>query len=230
MSVGHQNGNETNRPSTGGAGQGPADWDGVREDLTGAAGDLAGAATARGRQFIDAARDQAAEYVDRRKDSAAQSVADVANSLRESGGAFEDRPNIKVFVDNAADGLDQLADTIRERTFADLYDDIEEFARRRPTAFAGAATVVGFMLARFLKSSAENAEIRRQDARRRSAAPMGARHAGSQAGSHAGSASGSHAGSQPGSHAGSKPGSQPGSQAGSPAAAGAPRGGSAPRT
>lgn len=160
MSVGYQNGNDTQRKASGAAGG--DDWNAVREDVTGAASDLADAATARGRQFIEAARDQAADYVGRRKDSAAQSVADVANSLRESGSAFEDRPNIKAFVDNAAEGLDQLADTIRERSFEEIYDDVEGFARRRPTAFAAAATVVGFMLARFLKSSAENAEHRRR--------------------------------------------------------------------
>ncbi len=160
MSVGYQNGDHQKRAS------GSGDWEQIKDDVTGAASEAAAAATDRGREFIASARDQAAGYVDRRKDSAAQSVEDIASSLRESGSAFDDRPNVKAFVDSAAEGLESLAEEIRDRSFAELYADVEEFARRRPTAFAAAAGIAGFMLARFLKSSADDAEYRRQEASR----------------------------------------------------------------
>ncbi len=153
MSVGTPNG-DTNRGRSAGA-AGAETWEGVKADVTG----LAGEAAERGRTFIESAMGQATDYVDRRKGDAAQSVEDIASSLRESGRAFDDRPNIKAFVDVAADGLEQLADSIRGRDFSDLYADIEDAARRRPVAVAAVTTVAGFMLARFLKSSAQDAAM-----------------------------------------------------------------------
>jgi hypothetical protein len=128
------------------------DWEALRGDV----GDMAGAAVERGRFFIDAAREQATDYAGRRKDDVAQSVADFATSLRESTSSFDERPNIKAVVDSAAEGLEQLADTIRERTFADIFNDFEGVVRRRPAAVAAVSIAVGFLTARFIKSTAED--------------------------------------------------------------------------
>lgn len=137
------------------------DWKDLKREATDAARDTAEDAREAGSAFIDSARDRASDYLERRKDSAVQSIDDVAHTLRDSGENFEDRPNIRLFVDSAADGLEHLAEEIRDRSFVEIYADVEEFARRRPTLFAGAAGVAGFMLARFLKSSAEDAYERR---------------------------------------------------------------------
>ena len=128
------------------------DWDSLRSDVT----DMAGAAVERGRHFIDAARDQANDYADRRKDDVAQSVADFATSLRESTHSFDERPNIRAVVDTAAEGLEQLADSIRERTFADFFNEFEDVVRRRPATAAAVSVAVGFLAARFIKSTAED--------------------------------------------------------------------------
>src|SRR5687768_826276 len=102
MSLGQQNAN--NQQDTG-----SDDWDALRDDV----GDMAGEALERGRFFIDSAREQASDYAGRRKDDIAQSVADFATSLRDSTHSFDERPNIRAVVDSAADGLEQLADSIR---------------------------------------------------------------------------------------------------------------------
>jgi ElaB/YqjD/DUF883 family membrane-anchored ribosome-binding protein len=117
---------------------------------------MAGAAVERGRFFIDSAREQATDYVDRRKSDVAQSVADFATSLRESTRSFDERPNIRAVVDSAADGLEQLADSIRERTFSDIFNDFEDVVRRRPATVAAVSVAVGFLAARFIKSTAED--------------------------------------------------------------------------
>lgn len=145
MGVGQQNGNR--QQDSGGD-----DWDALRGDV----GEMAGVAVERGRHFIESARDQATDYVDRRKDDIAQSVADFATSLRESTRSFDERPNIRAVVDSAAEGLEHLADSIRDRTFADFFNDFEEVARRRPAAVAAVSVAVGFLAARFLKSTAED--------------------------------------------------------------------------
>ena len=122
---------------------------------TGAASDIANAAVEQGRQMFESARGQATGFADRRKDDAAQSIADIASSLRETGKSFGDRPNIASFVGTAADGLEQLAGGIKERSFADLYGEAEDFARRQPLTFGAVALLAGFVAARFIKSSAE---------------------------------------------------------------------------
>ncbi|QRM30570.1 hypothetical protein [Microvirga sp. VF16] len=144
MGVGQQN---TNRQDNGNE-----DWDTLKGDV----GDLAGAAVERSRYFIDSAREQATDYVDRRKDDVAQSVADFATSLRESTRSFDERPNIRAVVDTAAEGLEHLADSIRERTFADFFNEFEDVVRRRPATVAAVSVAVGFLAARFIKSTAED--------------------------------------------------------------------------
>jgi hypothetical protein len=118
-------------------------------------GEIAGTAMERGRHFMESAREQATDYVDRRKDNVSQSVADLATSLREATNSFEDRPNIRAFVDSAAEGLDQLAGSIRERSFTDIFNEVEDVIRRRPAAVAAVTVAIGFLAARFIKSSAE---------------------------------------------------------------------------
>ncbi|WP_200901972.1 hypothetical protein [Microvirga vignae] len=145
MGVGQQNGNR--QQDTGGD-----DWDALRGDV----GEMAGAAVERGRYFIESAREQAADYVGHRKDDIAQSVADFATSLRESTHSFDERPNIRAVVDSAADGLEQLAESIRDRSFADIFNDFEDVVRRRPATVAAVSVAVGFLTARFLKSTAED--------------------------------------------------------------------------
>jgi len=76
-------------------------------------GEMAGAAMDQGRHLLDSAREQATGFVDQRKDDLAQSVVNLANSLRDSGSAFEDRQQIRALVDSAAGGLEQLAKNIR---------------------------------------------------------------------------------------------------------------------
>lgn len=145
MGVGQQN---TNRQQD----NGNEDWDALKGDV----GDIADAAVERSRHFIDSAREQATDYVDRRKDDVAQSVADFATSLRESTHSFDERPNIRAVVDTAAEGLEQLADSIRERTFADFFNEFEDAVRRRPATVAAVSVAVGFLAARFIKSTAED--------------------------------------------------------------------------
>jgi hypothetical protein len=147
MGVGQQD-SSSNRQQDNGA----EDWDALRGDVS----EMAGAAVERGRFFIDSAREQATDYVDRRKGDVAQSVADFATTLRESTRSFDERPNIRAVVDTAAEGLEQLADSIRERSFSDIFNDFEDVIRRRPATVAAVSVAIGFLTARFVKSTAED--------------------------------------------------------------------------
>jgi uncharacterized protein YjbJ (UPF0337 family) len=146
----------------GGGPQTSADWD----DLKGDVGEVAGAAVERGRHFLDSAREQATGYVDDRKNEAAQAVVDLANTLRESAGGFGERPNVRALVDSAADGLEQFAGTIRERSFGDILGTLEGAVRRRPAVAAVATMAAGFLVSRFIKASSDSSRgFGRQDQR-----------------------------------------------------------------
>jgi hypothetical protein len=66
---------------------------------------------------------------------------------------------VKAFFDSAADGLEQLSGSIRERSFEDFYSEIESVARRRPAAVAVATFLTGFLAARFIRASAHPAHV-----------------------------------------------------------------------
>lgn len=147
------------------------DLSGVAADAKDAANDIGSAALEGGRQLFESARSQATSFADGRKNDAAQSVADIASSLRDTRNTFEDRPNIQAFIGSAADGLEQLATGLRDRSFADLYADVESYARRSPVMVGAVAALAGFALARFIKSSADElSEAGARDVARRSAA------------------------------------------------------------
>ena len=130
----------------------PGDLKSIASDV---AGEIANTAAEHGRGLLQAAKGTATSFADQRKDTAAQSIADLAASLRDTGESFEEQPSLKAFVGSAADGLDQLASGLRDRSFAEIYADVETMARRQPVAFGAGAAIAGFLLARFIKSSAE---------------------------------------------------------------------------
>ena len=152
MATGHESNQQSGTTQGAAGGQTDPEWDALKGDV----GDLAGAAMEQGRHIFDSAREQATGYVDQRKDNLAQSVTGLANTLRESGGGF-DQPSIRAIVESAAGGLEQLAENIRSRSFGDMVDNVETMVRRRPAVAAVATMTVGFLLARFVKASTEAA-------------------------------------------------------------------------
>ncbi|WP_112662815.1 hypothetical protein [Microvirga flavescens] len=129
----------------------PADeWDALKDDV----GHLAQEAKAQGWHFADIARAQARGYAEGRKDDVAHSVSGFARSLREATQTFDDRPNIQAITESAAAGLDQLADSIEEKTITEIVQDVEDAIRRHPLATATLSLSLGFFVARFLKSTA----------------------------------------------------------------------------
>ena len=60
---------------------------------------------------------------------------------------------LAVYVERTSDALRRWADQIRDKGVADMLDDVQLFAQRRPAMFVGGAFLVGLGLARFLKST-----------------------------------------------------------------------------
>jgi hypothetical protein len=107
---------------------------------------LTEAATAKGRSIL---HDQQHFF--------ASQLGGVAEALHKTAQQLgeEDQGGVAQYVDQAATGLERFSHSLRERNLSSLVGQVEDFARQQPVAFIGTAALVGFLAARFLKSSAE---------------------------------------------------------------------------
>lgn len=99
--------------------------------------------------------------VDEQKNRAADGLGGIANVIRNAGNELRNENEaLASYVDMASDQMRRFANHIRERGVADMMDDLNHFARRRPALFIGGAFLAGMAVARFLKSSAGRVEER----------------------------------------------------------------------
>ncbi|MCJ2137344.1 hypothetical protein MKK69_25415 [Methylobacterium sp. J-026] len=103
--------------------------------------------------FANALRDQTQGYVEKRKADAARLVSDVSGAIRDAGAGFDGLPQLKEFFDQAALGVDALAEDISRRSFSEMYDEVHAAVRRRPALATAAAVAAGFALFRIFNAS-----------------------------------------------------------------------------
>ena len=133
------------------------DLESVKDDVS----EMGSAAAREARRLAEAARSQAEQFAARQKQGAANTIEDVARMLRQAISSMDDKVNIQRVVSHAAATLEDVSSAVRNKTFADLYDDAEDFARRRPVATALGTAAIGLMIARFIKSSSEKSAYSR---------------------------------------------------------------------
>jgi len=99
--------------------------------------------------------DQARSRAETQKDRATQSLTSTAHALRQTGQHLEDQGERAVgqAMDKSAGQIERLAEYVERRDVSQLIGEAEDFARRQPTLFLGAAFAMGFAASRFLKSS-----------------------------------------------------------------------------
>src|SRR5207302_1679962 len=99
------------------------------------------------------------------KEEAAGGLDTVADVLRQTSQQLRDRgqANVAPCVDALAEMSEGFSGYLRERDLEDLVGEVEEFARHQPALFFGSAFALGFLAARFLKSSNEPSNIVRYD-------------------------------------------------------------------
>lgn len=102
-------------------------------------------------------REQVQSRLEMQKQNAAQSLTGVAQSLRTAGRQLEGQQAAPSrYVQQAADRVEGLAHYLENRDVGEILDEVEDFARRQPPVFLGAAFALGVLGARFLKSSRRN--------------------------------------------------------------------------
>jgi hypothetical protein len=113
-----------------------------------------------GNGIVHRIRDTAAAQLNSQKDKATQGLGTVASAVRESTQNLRSQQHDVAarYVEQAADQIDRLSARLREKDVAELLNDAQQLARRRPAIFIGAAFAIGLLGARFLKSSASDSE------------------------------------------------------------------------
>lgn len=139
---------------------------------TGDAGDTAKSAAQSmkesGAQFADEAKRYASDMTDlakeksrslfqQQKETTVGQVDSVAHAFRNTAQSLhgEGQDQIGHYIEMAADKLESFGNQLRQKDLDTLIDDTKNLARRAPIAVFAGTVAVGFLLSRFLKSSAE---------------------------------------------------------------------------
>lgn len=102
-------------------------------------------------------KDQVKTGISSKKDEAAGQLGAVAEALRQTGQSLQgqERGAVGDYAVRAAEVVDGISEALRSKDIDQMVADVEHFARRNPAVFLGSAFVLGFMAARFLKSSSQ---------------------------------------------------------------------------
>ena len=121
-------------------------------------------ALAQGRQKAEELRGQAGsrlrEQVDTRSTQAGEQVRSLAGAVRTTGESLrsEGKERPAKVAEQAAEKAERLGGYLHESDADRILADVESFARRQPWLIAAAAGALGFLAARFLKTSSSGAE------------------------------------------------------------------------
>ena len=102
------------------------------------------------------AKEQASRQFDSKVGAATSELGSVASALRRAGDELRSSNGSSMgatVISLIADRLETMGGSIGGRDLSGTLDDIQRIARRNPAAFMGTAAAVGFLAARFLKSS-----------------------------------------------------------------------------
>ncbi len=112
-------------------------------------------------QAFGAATKRATEALDEKKVTVASGLTSVADSIKQVGenlNTATDEPNpiaetAAKYTNSLASQIENLSGYFERKDVRDMVRDVETFARRNPAYFIGGAVALGFLAARFLKSS-----------------------------------------------------------------------------
>ena len=108
-------------------------------------------------ELLEAARRRGRGLLDRQKSAAVDELHSVADVMHDAARRFEERQEggVAGYVDKAADYVERVSSTLRERDLEELLFEAEDALRRKPAVFLGAAAVAGFAIGRFLRASSQ---------------------------------------------------------------------------
>jgi len=104
-------------------------------------------------------RDNARSLAEEQKQRGATRIDSLAEAIHNAAEELSDEiPPAAEYVHAAADQLQRASRMLRENTVEDLLQKALDLAEERPLVFTGGAVALGFLLTRFLRSSAADYE------------------------------------------------------------------------
>lgn len=117
----------------------------------------AGNLTEQAKEVASDAGERLRATVTEQKAAGADYVGNVANIIRRTAREFDsDIPQAGQYIRKAAAQIESVSDAMRHRDVSQIVGNVQDFARKQPTAFFGAAVLLGFAAVRFLKSGTAN--------------------------------------------------------------------------
>lgn len=115
-----------------------------------------------GDRMKERVKDSARTALDTRKENAAETLTDVAHALHRAADQLHEghRDAIGEYADKAAQRVERFCSTLRDKDMESLVHDAEDLARSKPGFFLGGAVTLGFLAARFIKSSSPSSSPR----------------------------------------------------------------------
>jgi len=103
-------------------------------------------------------QEQVTSAITSNKERAAEEIHGFAEALRQTSQQLRDQDMgaVAQYADQIGEQIEQVSRYLREKDVQGLISDVEDFARRNPAVFVGAALGLGLLSARFLKSSSHH--------------------------------------------------------------------------
>jgi hypothetical protein len=118
----------------------------------------AGNLTEQAKEVASDAGDKLLASVSAQKAAGADYVGNVANIIRRTAYEFDtEMPQAGHYIRKAAAQIENVSEAMRNKNMSEIVGNVQDFARKQPTAFFGAAVLLGFAAVRFLKSAPANA-------------------------------------------------------------------------
>ena len=106
-------------------------------------------------EIAEPIKDRAERLAEDQKDAGSSHMKTLATAVHGAARELEGgMPKIASSVHSVAQQIEQTADDLRNRNVEDLFESFDRYARQQPALVFGGALMAGFVLSRFLKSSA----------------------------------------------------------------------------
>jgi hypothetical protein len=118
--------------------------------------DVRGQVSRQAREAAESVRETARSYGEHQREAVGANIEAIVTALEAGVHSLEEqgRDTAAAYGRQAAAGVEDLAAWIREKSLPEVWQEAETYARRQPAVAFGGAVAAGFLLARFLKSSA----------------------------------------------------------------------------
>jgi ElaB/YqjD/DUF883 family membrane-anchored ribosome-binding protein len=135
------------------------------QELGTAAADLGEEARAQVTSLTQQVRQQATNQLNAQKERVVDTLETASLLLHQAGEHAQQQDNalLATYVEKAAQHVGTFTESLAQQDVTQIVQTTKDFARREPMLFVGGALAVGFLGARFLRSSSQQAQQPSQD-------------------------------------------------------------------